>query len=270
MKRSILAVLFLLLLSVGTRVTAEDSVTLCLYSPKLNISDFKKFKTEFDNYFVNQGQITFQPFASAKDFEKYLKENKNYLAIMSGWHFKSLVFKNSMKLLLVGCDGDKTQEQFYFVVNKTALPTKTKKIHIATALDVGFADGIISHNKCFSNTKKNIVLRVPKDIDALMSLSFNVFNVDAALVSEEVYKSYQKRYPAYAKDLQATPSGIKSAIMVVAAADETPGAVVKKAMIISSMNKDAEGRELLSLLKLDAWEKPTQDFVENAGADNEK
>lgn len=256
----------LLLCSVTFLVAAEKDVKVCVYSPKLTISDFKSLKTKFDDYLSSYGNLTLQPFSSYASFENYLIESKNYLAIMPGWLYSSISSHKPMQTLLIGSRNGVTKENFYLVFNKNKKFSTSEEIHIATALDDSFADSIITRNQKFKKLKQKQFLRVSKDIDALMSLTFGIAGVDIALVSKDVLDFYTERNAAYAKEWSLIPANeFSSAIMILATEKDARKELRDKANTIYNMIESKRGKSLMSLIAIDAWEKPKQ-----KGESNEK
>lgn len=258
--------LILLLCSATFGVAEEKPVKICMYSPKLSITDFKSLKTKFDDYLTSRGNLTLQPFSSYASFENYLIKSSNYLAIMPGWLHSAITSRKPMDTLLIGsCNGVKN-ESFYFVFNKNKKFSSSEEVHIVTALDDRFADSIITRNQKFKKLKQKQFLRVSKDIDALMSLSFGIAAVDIVLVSKDVLDFYSERNAAYVKEWSLLPADeLSSAIMVLVTEKSAKKDLREKANTILEMNKDKKGKGLMSLIAIDSWEKPKQE-----GESNEK
>jgi hypothetical protein len=83
-------ILFVLLLF--TNIIFSDTVKVYLYTPEINVNNFKALKASFDTYLGEHGNYELQPFSDKKTFEKYLK-TKNSIVILSSWHYREIAKK---------------------------------------------------------------------------------------------------------------------------------------------------------------------------------
>lgn len=234
---------------------SEEPATLCLYTPNIPVHSFKKLKAEYSAYFSKKENLYFQPFATQDDFEKFVADKKNFMAIIPGCRLKALPSSHKLQSLYYGVSDRGPDEKFFIISQKSQLLRKLKKIHVATALDAQIVEEIISRNKSFTEDVETEVLPVSKDIDALMSLTFNVFNVDVAIVSEKVYSLYSERNKNYSAELAKTDSGFMAKKTIVIAPKNCPDTLRKKSQILTKLKEDKKGRDFMTFLSLDSWKK---------------
>ncbi len=232
---------------------SEEQATLCLYTPNIPVKSFKKLKIEYGEYFTKQENLYFQPFASKDDFEKYVADKKNFMAIIPGCQLKAIPSCDKLQTLFYGVSDKESDEKFFIISQKNKPLDQLKKIHIATSLDEQIVGDIISRNKSISKDVETEILPVSKDLDALMSLTFNVFEVDVAIVSEKVYNLYSKRNESFSAELAKTDSGFCAKRTIVIAPKDCPKTLHKKSQILTRLNKDAKGRDFMTFLSLDSW-----------------
>ena len=248
---------------------SEEAVTLCLFNPDLPVGNFKKLKTEYGKYFSGKGDIYFQPFATKEDFSDFLSSKQNYLAIMPGCQLSALPTCAQLQTLLYGISDKSVDEKFYLITKKNRELHNAKRLHIASALDEKLVGDILRRSELISENVKTSVLTVSKDIDALMSMTFDVFSVDAAIVSEKIYNVYISKNKVYGRNLRAAYSGFTAKKTIVVAADSAPETVHKKSHVLTNLNNDETGRKFMKFLNLDSWEVCNKK-VESAGNDDEK
>lgn len=248
----------------------DQPITLCLYSPTLSIQNFKALKNGV-NEVLNPMDITFQPFASSHDFESFISENRHYLAMMTGWHHEKLKAKHNMQIVRYGVLNEQTKDRFLLVYKKECDLTNIENLQLATSLDTDLAKRVIKQTELSQGETQPVILQVPKDIDALMSLTLNLFDIDMALISEEVLKSFSERYPNETKSLQKKYSTFSTPRMIIGISKDAPASVSAKLQVITKLKESKRGAELMQLLKLDNWIEPDQQLSEKkVGDENEK
>ena len=232
---------------------SEEPVALCLYAPDIPVQNFKKLKTDFCDYFKKKENLYFQPFANQGDFESYLNDKKNFMAIIPGSQLKALTSRDKLQTLYYGVFKNESDEKFFLIFKKNLKFDKLKKIHIATALDAQIVGDILSRNQSMLKDVKSEILPVSKDIDALMSLTFNVFHVDVAIVSEKVYNLYSARNKTFSKELTKVDSNFCAKKTIVIAPKDCAKTIYQKSKILTKLSEDKKGREFMTFLSLDSW-----------------
>ena len=169
---------------------AEDT-KIYFYSTDININNFKSLKISFDTYIADYGDYKFQPFSDKDTFERQLK-NDDSILILSSWHYKELSKKYNLDALLVA------QKKGTITDTKVLVGRKNSPQEglITSAYDISYTKKLLM--KLTKNDTKNLpILIVPKEIDALMSVSFGMS--DFALVSKDSLYFLEKINPSLTK-----------------------------------------------------------------------
>ncbi len=212
------------------------------HNTETSINNFSALKTSFDTFLKNHTPHTFQPIKKKETFEqKILSTDTGSLFILSSWHFKELNRKQyTLQPVLIGSsNGRHTQSVLLLSKLKSIQALKSKTI--ATSGTIDYATNILSkivgkENQHLLNSIQ--ILKVPKDIDALLSVGFGV--ADAAISTQDNFdqlfyfnrKQFEKLRPlGEAQDririlVAAKPSQVSSLQTTIAALKEmgqTPG-----------------------------------------------
>jgi hypothetical protein len=178
--------------------TSNTSNTLFFYNPESNINDFRSLKTLFDSYLSKHGTYSFQPFKNKKTFEKFLRTNQNGLFLLSSWHYQNLVEQGyaNLKPLLVSTM--KNQSTYTKVLStkktvKTLTKFQNRRFRIAAASHKNYTQSLLENMIAQQLNIHVKVIVVPKDIDALMSITFGV--ADGALTTRNSLKTLAKLNP---------------------------------------------------------------------------
>lgn len=185
-------ILFLILLF--THILFSDNVKVYLYTPEINVNNFKSLKMSFDSYLSVYGNYELQPFSDKETFEKYLKK-KNSIAILSSWHYYEIAKKYNLEAMLVAKKRGSTTDRKILVGQKNSV----LKGIVTSAYDKEYTGELLS-TITKNNAKELSVLKVPKEIDALMSVGFGMSKF--ALVSKDSFSLLQTINPVLAKDLK--------------------------------------------------------------------
>lgn len=225
-------------------------VTVYFYNPETNINNFASLKTAFDSYLSTQGDYQFQPFDKQENFENSIQKKGN-IYLLSSWHLNALQQKFPLKIALIGTfKGNSTQKKILSAKKDIADFFMLKNTTIAGAGSEDYIRNVLQQvdpekYKELSETIK--ILKVPKDIDALMAVGFGM--ADAAIASESSLKILESLNANQYKQLHTLGSSEKS-YLLVAATLEKPGKDEAKALeILFNMT----GQKNLNLLGLDGW-----------------
>jgi hypothetical protein len=170
-----------------------NEIKIYFYSTDINIKNFTSLKIAFDSYLSKYGEYKFQPFNDKKIFEDQLANNDSIL-IVSSWHYKNLIKEHNLEALLVA------QKKGTITDKKILVGKKNSQLKglITSAYDVSYTKKLL--NELTKKDTDNLpILIVPKDIDALMSVSFHMS--DFALVSKDSLESLRLVNPSLTKDL---------------------------------------------------------------------
>ncbi|MEA2027436.1 MAG: hypothetical protein U9N49_00470 [Campylobacterota bacterium] len=241
---------FLILITVSFANTCQ----ILYYTPKQKTQNYKSLKVLFDNYLKPYGSFEFQPFSDKKTFEEFVKNN-NCLFMLSGYHFKEIAKTHNLRPILV--------EQSRNTVSET---------NVLIAKGYGRVKGIVTSAFSTKYTNKLVkksagtrleVLKVPKEIDALMALGYGMSQV--AAVSRESFEHLKKVNPSLTKDMRIVSESLPIYRMIVAAKSSHP-IDSHKIQLFKRMHKDRNGRKALRLLGIDKIVKLNQNQLTQLGA----
>lgn len=243
---------FLLVLIAGSYSSAcvGASVTVYFYNPETNINNFSILKTSFDSYLSTQGDYQFQPFDTQENFEKSLNKKGN-IYLLSSWHFNVLQQKFPLQISLIGTfKGNATQKKILSAKKDIVDFSMLKNATIAGAGSENYIRSVLQQidptkYKELSDTIK--ILKVPKDIDALMAVGFGM--ADAAIAAESSLKTLESLNANQYKQLHSLGGSEKSYLLVAATFDKPGKNETKVLEILFNM----AGQKNLNLLGLDGW-----------------
>ncbi|MBF0100001.1 MAG: hypothetical protein HQK77_03750 [Desulfobacterales bacterium] len=245
---------------------SSDKIMIYLYSCETNINNYKDIKFEFDNYFEQFGNYEFQPFIDKTTFENQIQTNKNCIIILSGWHYKELFKKLTLKPLLVS-QRDDSKYQRRIVVSKThgIDLNSIANCRIASAISQEYTKKmldayIMSFTNNSSKNKNEIppaplqvnyrILTVPKDIDALISVGFGMSTI--ALTLENSLDRLKTINPELSNKINILFKGEKTLSLIVAIPATFTGELNNIITFIKKMNNDVRGKKL-KLFGIDGW-----------------
>lgn len=248
--------ILILALSMACVVLAASEagkVTVFYYSTETMVSNYVSLKREFDRSLTKLGDFAFQPISQANTFEEVVTSNRDGLFLLSSWHLQKLQ-ENKMDLvpILVGTRDGQTS-QSYVVASSSAIGSKLSGLTIATACSHDFAHTTLSNALTDQVMVSSLqLLQVPKDLDALMSVSFGM--AEAALVSEHSLQAFRLSNPSQGEVLQVVAKGQKTMLPVLAASQQLlPEAQQQLVTIIQQMATSLIGRQKLQMLGIDGW-----------------
>ncbi len=246
---------------------ADTKYTIYFYNPETNINNFASLKIEFDRYLSDYGLFKFQPFSDRKTFEKFIAGKNDGVFLLSSWHYQSLARKLPIESVLVGVSEGKS-------MHRKILSTKARYITSIDSLeDIINIDSLEGKSVASSGSedytrnilvqmlgegKKNIVdslkiLTVPKDIDALMAVVFEMASL--ALTTEQgLTKLMSINLKQYGKLKHLVAS--KEILLPIIAKPKQPDERVNLLLtVIEEMGTSLEGRKKLKMLGIDGWKR---------------
>jgi hypothetical protein len=233
-------ILFIMILF--SNILFSDTVKVYLYTPEININNFKTLKTSFDLYLSNYGDYELQPFTDKDTFEKYLKK-KNSIAILSSWHYFEIAKKYNLEAMLVAKKRGSITDRKILVGHKNI----ALKGVVTSAYDKEYTLGLLK-NMTSDNSQELTILRVPKEIDALMSVGFGMSKF--AVVSKDTYNLLQNINPTLAKDLKIYYESDPEYRMLLAT-NEIDREESKLISIFRNMDYSDAGKSILNLIGID-------------------
>lgn len=229
---------------------AQDKTPIYFFSSETNINNFKSLKMEFDSFLHPQGPYEFQPFSDRNAFENYIADKDRCLLLTSSWHFRIIREKQSLIPVLCGVrDGKHLQ----------------KRLLVGGAKDGGIQEPVasassVSHTRSLlkeifpsdGNIDTLRILTVPKDIDALMSVGFQM--AKTALVTENALDSLDALDPVLRKRLVTLGESKPSRLLIISVPEGAADKCASLIRIVRNMPRDSDGMNVLKMLDLDGWE----------------
>ncbi len=238
------------------RTSDENAATVFFFSPETSINNFSMLKGEFDLFFASAGNHKFQPFNNRQGFEDMLHSKRSGLYLMSSWHYARLPDKANWKPVLIGgLNGKHTQRHVISAKKKYSSFADLKGRTIASAATIEFTQELLREmlppdQQVLLPTFK--ILKVPKDVDALLSVGFGV--ATAALTTEGGLGKLSQINPGLFSKLGQIGTGPEKLLPVVVALLEPDAACTSLMEVLRAMSEKAEGQQRLRMLGLDGWQ----------------
>lgn len=222
---------------VFVNIALANTQKVYFYTSDNNINNYKTLKINFEKYLKQFGDYEFQAFSDKYTFEKYL-EDENIIVMLSSWHYIDICNFHNIKAKFVAKKNDTIKDTKVLVAKKGQKFVGT----VATSYNKEYTNKILS-----SLNHKNInTLKVPKEIDALMSVGFGMSQF--AIVSKDSFMSFSKLNPILAKDMELLGESTPSYRMLIASKEKN-----KKVFdIFTKMKSNKDGKKILDLLGLDS------------------
>lgn len=240
-------------------VSAEPvKIIVYFYSSETNINNLNLLKTEFDSYFSAFGPYEFQPVKKKDEFEKYLGDKTKNLFLLSSWHYNNIQQAYFLRPVLVGLrEGQKYQKRILVGKGESASAEDAKTAVIASATSIVHTKGILSEIfKSEDSAAGADILTVPKDIDALMSVSLGMSQY--ALTTENSLETLKNVHPQLYKDMKIVAEGKNSLLLIMAFPDrdmKEDKDILKLIEIIKNMPSTPEGKNKIKMFGLDGWQR---------------
>ena len=249
--RCISALLFLpVIFTLTYSAFAEvDVTTIYFYSSETSINNFKSLKMEFDRYLSKLGPYKLQPFSEKEAFERYIKDKKQCILLLSSWHFTKINKEYDLTATLVGTrNGQKYQKRILVTKDESI---KTGRVASASSIEhtSSYLKAMLKGEKVIDNFQ---VLTVPKDIDALMSVAFGMSKL--ALTSKNAFEELNKVNPSLYKKMKILAEGEESLSLIIAIPKSFSKESEKLVALLQDMATDPDGKEKLMMLGLDGWQ----------------
>ena len=223
------------------------------YSSETNVNNFKSLKIGFDRYLSAYGPYEFQPFADRETFEAQVKDKGRCLLILSSWHYQNIFREYGLRSILAGGrNGEKYQNRILVVKGEPVDINYLKTARIASASSMNHTRIVLDAMFGQKNITDNLrILKVPKDIDALMSVGFGMSA--AALTTKNAFEELKNINSVLYGRLSVLVEGEASLMLVLAA----PSDFVKQAedmiAVFRKMPMTPEGKNNMGMLGLDNW-----------------
>ena len=235
----------------------NTGTTIYFYSPETNINNFSSLKAEFDSYLAERGDYQLQPFSKQTDFEKFVTGKKDGVLLVSSWHYRKLRDLLRLEPILVGAlKNQSTQKRVLSTKKKMKNLADLKGQKIASAGSKEYTTTILrsmlgAENQDLLDSFR--ILVVPKDIDALMAVSFGM--AKAALTTESSLGKLRKINPKQHGLLRQLATSEEALRPVVAAPKGSVTGLQALLAVIEGMGDRPEGVKRLKMIGLDRMKK---------------
>lgn len=218
-----------------------DSTKIYFYTTETNINNYKSLKIDLNSYLKEFGDYEFQPFNNKDIFEKHL-DDENSIFIISSWHYKKLASTYNLKAVLIAQKGNSIKDKNLLISNYYS---KSSNI-LASAFDKEYTKEILQNYKQKNSLN---ILRVPKELDAIISLSLGM--VDYAIVSRDSLEYIKTKNPVIVKKIKIVNDNHENYRMVVCKK------YIKKhekiINILKNMHKNKKGNKQLKFFGIDRF-----------------
>lgn len=257
---AICLLLFFLPAVISGEAACAEVVDVYFYSSESNINNFKFLKMEFDNYLASHGAFRFQPFRDRSTFEQYIKNKNRCLILLSSWHYNNIYRDFHLKAKLVGTWNRKnTRKKVLLSLKKYGELDYDHVWPVASSSSLRHTKSFLEdmfHKKMPDDP--SLILKVPKDIDALMSLGFGVSR--SAFSSELSLERLSALNPVLKNELRVIHSGIDFLLPVLSVPEAFVPESKKIVAIVYEIFQKPDGVKLLKMLGMDGFQ-PVDDNI---------
>jgi len=232
---------------------SETCEQILFYNSDTNINNYKQLKIEFDRYFGKIGNYTFQPFDNKNIFESQLKKKQYCMLIVSSWYFYHLQQELSLKPILIAHRKGVETQQIILVKKITQGNEKQLVItngRVASSMSNVHSKALLNKILVDNNSDHHFkILRVPKDIDALMAVGFGMTTY--ALSTVHSFNMLLNINPPLYNKLCSIGKKVNSPLMICAVLNQPANNELQDAFI--QMNKIPEGKNSIKMLGIDGF-----------------
>jgi hypothetical protein len=237
--------------------SGEKKTFVYFHSSETNINNFKSLKMEFDRYLSRFGPYELQPVKDRSEFEKQIFHEKNCLILTSSWHFKKICRTYQGKPVLIGTRNGKSTQKRLLIAKTDFTDLASSGVNIASASSIQHTLSAIKD--MFFDKNLNVdalkILTVPKDIDAMMAVSFGMS--EAALITENNYDRLKNLTPALYQEIKVLATGPEFHLMILAARINCMEKHKHLIQIIKEMPSTPLGQKQIRMLGLDSFQDVT-------------
>lgn len=253
---------FALLAAFATSISAanEPPLTIIYYhNGESAANNFKLLKDEFDLYFSRTGSLRFQPVRHRVDLESAITAGTIRIAVLSSWHFRELQRRGvPLHPLLVGeWEGNCRQTHIFWMRADNVSDSSARPLLLASSRPKEEIARFLAGSTEFALPDFRI-LPVPKDVDALLSVTFGM--ADAALATRTASDAFFRANPAQSNRLTHHGKEMADLHPVVATLDPNLAAIDEVIRRLELMGDTPEGRQCLLLLGLDRFRRLDDDL----------
>ncbi|MBA53405.1 MAG: hypothetical protein CMK89_03030 [Pseudomonadales bacterium] len=241
-----------LLLSGWAGSAGAQTITVYHFNPESHSDRNLVLKNTFDQYFQVSHNIELQPVDDRSTFEGLIAESPPSLFIMSDWQFHQL--EADRKDLIPYLRGLKDNNDTFhkLLIGKGPLSPQHATVAVSGTDDYVYSLlGKMRLNTAPLPMQQLRLLTVPKDIDALLAVSFGM--ADAALATENSYEKYALLYRNEYQQLKVLGTSQPQKRLVVALFKQHLPALQSALDALVDMDQTPNGQLGLKLLGLDEW-----------------
>ena len=241
-----------LVLSCWAESLFAQTIIVYHFNPESHSDRNLVLKNTFDQYFQVSHNIELQPVDDRTTFEGLIAEKPLSLFIMSDWQFHQL--ESDRKDLIPYLRGLKDNNDTFHKLLIGKGPLSPQHATVAVSGTEDYVYSLLEEMRL--NTPplpmQNLrLLTVPKDIDALLAVSFGM--ADAALATETSYEKYELLYRNEYQQLKVLGTSQPQKRLVVALFKQHLPALESALDALLDMDQSPNGQLGLKLLGLDEW-----------------
>ncbi|MFO7560020.1 MAG: hypothetical protein R6X10_14390 [Desulfobacterales bacterium] len=254
----VLWILFLIAGFPGTGSSETETTAIYFHSSETSINNFKSLKIKFDRYLSQFGPYEFQPVRERTEFEKQITSRKDCVMLLSSWHYRKIHKTGLCEPVLVGFRNGKKTQKRVLVAPEGYDFRKSHGLKLASASSLQHSRSMIKNMPAIHLDADSLrILTVPKDIDAMMAVSFGMS--EAALITENSYNRIKSLNTLLYKKINIIAEGPESHLMVLAAHKACLPQMGKLIQIIQKMSENSSGQKQIHMLGLNGFKNVTQE-----------
>ena len=210
------------------------------YTTEKNIDNFKTLKVNFDRYLSQFGEYEFQAFSDKEMFETFVNET-NCIVLLSSIHYKQIAYAKHLSAVFVAQNKKSIMDTNVIIGKKGTLLSGV----VTTTFSKRYTNKLLQRTFGVNHLRQ---LKVPKEIDALMSVGYGMSQF--ATVSKSSFNLLQKTNKPLTHNMRVYSESDPKYRMLVAVNKR----FVKDKnfiKIFSDMSKSSKGQRVLKLLKID-------------------
>ena len=245
-----LACCLTLLYSAGSAYS--QTITVYHFNPESHSDRNLVLKNTFDQYFQVSHNIQLQPVDDRVTFERLIEQKPLSLFIMSDWQFRQLEANHADLIPYLRGLKDHNDTFHKLLIGKAPLTTQHATLAVSGTED--YVHSLLQEMTLTTSPlpmEQLRLLTVPKDIDALLAISFGM--ADAALATENSYEKYELLYRNEYQLLKVLGTSQPQKRLVVVLFKQHLAALEVALDALIKMDQTPNGQLGLQLLGLDEW-----------------
>ncbi len=251
MRRAIAYLVFALFLA--PRAAAGQPLELFFYSPEFAPANLGILQTSVEAY-LKARHLTahFQAFARYEDLRSEFAKRQVSFAILPPWIAERQCLGRSLTAIAEPVRNGSSLDRKILVASKHAAGNlRSASVAVSGPRGLGGAAPPLLGEFVSSHPKARII-NVPKDVDALLAVSFG--QVEAAFVSSAQFETLARINPAMTAMLEETGYTAESPFPRLYATDAaTAQRIAEMTEAAVSMGESDDGKRLLRLMGYDQW-----------------